>query len=122
MGEKYVTRKETDIWGNDQIVTRRGVTASDVGGSIGIGAALLVNAHQNAQMKAAASNVEAAQKYLENSDYDKAITSANSLIAMSDKEAQTIGHFFKGSALAQLGRYDEAIKEFTTTIDMGHAL
>jgi tetratricopeptide (TPR) repeat protein len=122
MGEKYVTRKETDIWGNDQIVTRRGVTASDVGGAIGMGAGLLIAAHQNSQMKAAASNAEAAHKYFENGDYDKAITSANKLIAMSDKEAQTIGHFFKAMALAGQRSHDEAIKEFNMTIDLGHTI
>jgi tetratricopeptide (TPR) repeat protein len=119
MGEKYVTRTETDIWGNDQIVTRRSVTAYDVGSAVGIGVGLLAVAHQNSQMKAAEDNVKAAQKHLENSDYDRAITSANSLIARNDKEAQAIGHFFKASALASLERYDEAINEFTTTIDMG---
>ncbi len=34
MGEKYTIKHDTDIWGNDQIVAHRNVSASDVGGAI----------------------------------------------------------------------------------------
>ncbi len=119
---KYVTRQETDIWGNDRIVTRREPTAYDVGSAIGTGIGLMVAANRNAKIKAALANAEAAQKHLEKGNYDNAIVSADALIRTNDKEAQTIGHFFKASALEGLERADEAISEYSTTIDLARAV
>jgi tetratricopeptide (TPR) repeat protein len=119
---KYVTREESDIWGNDRIVTRREPTAYDVGSAIGVGLGMMVTANRNAKIKAAVANAEAAQQYLEKREYDKAIQSANSLIGTKDSEAQTIGHFFKATALEGLERADESIAEYSTTIDLARAI
>lgn len=119
---KYNVRQETDIWGNDKTVIRQSPTASDVGGAIGTGLALAVAARRNSQMKAVADAMDTAQKQLENGNYEAAIATCNTLIANKDREAQTVGHMFKARGLYGLGRYDQAIPEYTAAISMANAL
>lgn len=119
---KYEVGQETDIWGNDKTVIRSRPTSYEVGSAVGTGLALVVAARRNSQMKAIADAMATAQRQVENHNFEAALATCNTLIANKDREAQTVGHYFKAMAFYGLDRYDEAASEATAALDLAQRL
>jgi tetratricopeptide (TPR) repeat protein len=119
---KYVVGQESNIWGNDRTVIRSSPTAYDVGSAIGGGLGMLATWNRNAKSKAIIHAIETGEKHLESGDYKKALDVANVLIRSTEREVQMIGHALKGIACDGLSEYDEAIREYSTTLDIASAL
>jgi tetratricopeptide (TPR) repeat protein len=78
-------------------------------------------AHRNSKIKELTGYIQSAQSYLEKGECEKALAPAESLIRSNDVEARMFGNAFKGMALYGLDRYDEAIKSFTSAIDIARS-
>ncbi|MDQ3705598.1 MAG: tetratricopeptide repeat protein [Chloroflexota bacterium] len=76
---------------------------------------------REAMIQAAMRTRQEAQQHLERGEYEAAVTSGNSLIAMDDREAQWMGHFYKASGLEGLGRNAEAIASYSTALEGARA-
>ncbi len=118
MADKYVVKQETDFWGNDKTVIKRETTAADVGAAAGTIIGMAVATNQRSKYNDAKKTVEQIDQMLSKGDYTSAYDQATALSNNSERYYRSAGLIFKARAARYLTKYEEALKDLDTALQL----
>lgn len=118
MADKYVVKQETDFWGNDKTVIKRETTAADVGAAAGTVIGMAVAANQRSKYNDFKKAVEQINQMLSKGDYTSAYDQATALSNNNDRDYRSVGLIFKARAARYLTKYEEALKDLDTALQL----